>query len=33
MDKLVKSVFWILHDFARRDVYLHEGDTDKFPLR
>ena len=34
MDKLLKSTFWILHDSpARRDVYLQEGDTDKFPLR
>ena len=34
MDKLLKSIFWILHDSpARRDVYLQEGDTDKFPLR
>ena len=32
--KLLKSIFWILHDSpARRDVYLHEGGTDKFPLR
>ena len=34
MDKLLKSIFWILHDSpSRRDVYLREGDTDKFPLR
>ena len=34
MDKLLKSIFWILHDSpARRDVYLQEGNTDKFPLR
>ena len=34
MDKLMKSIFWILHDSpARCDVYLQEGDTDKFPLR
>ena len=32
MDKLLKSIFWILHDSpARRDVYLQEGDT--VPLR
>ena len=34
MDKLLKSIFWILHDSpARRDVYLQEGSTDKFPSR
>ena len=34
MDKLQKSIFWIMHDSpVRRDVYLLEGDTDKFPLR
>ena len=34
MGKLLKSIFWILHDSpVRRDVYLQEWDTDKFPLR
>ena len=34
MDKLLKFFFWILHDSpATRDVYLQEGDTNKFPLR
>ena len=34
MDKLLKFIFWILHDSpARRDIYLQEGDTDKSPLR
>ena len=34
MGKLLKSIFWILHDsLVRRDVYLQEWDTDKFPLR
>ena len=33
MDKLQKSIFWILHaSLMRHDVYLLEGDTDKFPL-
>ena len=33
MDKLLKSIFWILIDSpARCDFYLQEGDTDKFPL-
>ena len=34
MDKLLKSIFWVLHDLlARHDIYLEEADTDKFPLR
>ena len=33
MDKLLKSIFWILHDSAaRHDVYLQERDTYKFLL-
>ena len=34
MDKLLKSIFWILHDCpVRPDDYLQEGDTGKFLLR
>ena len=34
MDKLLKSIFSILHDSpVKSDVYLQEGDTGKFPLR
>ena len=34
MDKLLKSIFSILHDSSvKSDVYLQEGDIDKFPLR
>ena len=34
MNKLLKCIFWILHDSpARRDFYLQEWNTDKFPLR
>ena len=34
MDKLLKSIFWILHDSPeRRDVYLQEGNTGKLSFR
>ena len=34
IDKLLKSIFWLLNDSpARRDVYLTEGNTITFPLR
>ena len=32
--KILKSMFWFLHDFpARRNIYVTEGGSDVFPLR
>lgn len=34
IDKLLKAMYWILHDSpARRNIYMTEGETDVFPLR
>ena len=32
--KILKSVLYLFHDSpARRDIYMHEGETDVFPLK
>ena len=34
LGKILKSMFYLFHDSrARRDVYMHEGETDVFLLR
>ena len=33
-DKILKPMFWLFESFpARRDIYLKEGNSGKFPLR